>query len=73
MTLKLNDNLKYRKFISWKESKNVLSYGVHRDVGWEQAMCVDNPNLNIHCYDPTPDSVELFETNFNFNQVHSIL
>ena len=22
-----------------KESKNVLSYGVHRDVGWEQA-CV---------------------------------
>ena len=49
-----------------KESKNVLSYGVHRDVGWEQAMCVDNRNLNIHCYDPTPDSVKLFETNFNF-------
>ena len=49
-----------------KESKNVLSYGVHRDVGWEQAMWVDNRNLNIHCYDPTPDSVKLFETNFNF-------
>ena len=31
-----------------KESKNVLSYGVHRDVGWEQAMCVDNQNLNIN-------------------------
>ena len=29
-------------------------------------MCVDNRNLNIHCYDPTPDSVKLFETNFNF-------
>ena len=49
-----------------KESKNVLSYGVHRDVGWEQAMCVDNQNLNIHCYDPTPDSVNLFATNFNY-------
>jgi FkbM family methyltransferase len=47
-----------------KESKNVLSLGVHRDVGFEQTMCVDNPNLNIHCYDPTPDSVKLFETNF---------
>ncbi len=49
-----------------KESKNVLSYGVHRDVGWEQAMCIDNQNLNIHCYDPTPDSVNLFATNFNY-------
>jgi len=48
-----------------KESKNVLSLGVHRDVGFEQAMCNDNPNLNIHCYDPTPDSVKLFETNFD--------
>ena len=49
-----------------KESKNVVSYGVHRDVGWEQAMCIDNQNLNIHCYDPTPDSVNLFATNFNY-------
>jgi len=47
-----------------KESKNVLSLGVHRDVGWEQSMLKDNPNMNIHCYDPTPDSVKLFETNF---------
>ena len=47
-----------------KESTNVLSLGVHRDVGWEQAMLQDNPNMNIHCYDPTPDSVRLFETNF---------
>ena len=47
-----------------KESNNVLSLGVHRDVGWEQAMLQDNPNMNIHCYDPTPDSVKLFETNF---------
>ena len=27
-----------------KESKNVLSLGVHRDVGWEQSMLKDNPN-----------------------------
>ena len=47
-----------------KESTNVLSLGVHRDVGFEQAMLQDNPKLNIHCYDPTPDSVKLFETNF---------
>ena len=47
-----------------KENNNVLSLGVHRDVGWEQAMLQDNPNMNIHCYDPTPDSVKLFETNF---------
>ena len=31
-----------------KESTNVLSLGVHRDVGFEQAMLKDNPNLNIH-------------------------
>ena len=49
-----------------KESTNVLSLGVHTDVGFEQKMLLDNPNLNIHCYDPTPDSVELFETNFNY-------
>ena len=48
-----------------KNSTNVLSLGVHRDVGFEQAMCADNPNLNIHCYDPTPDSVELFKTSFS--------
>lgn len=47
-----------------KDSRNVLSLGVHRDVGWEQAMLQDNPNMNIHCYDPTPDSVRLFEGNF---------
>ena len=47
-----------------KESKNVLSLGVHRDVGWEQSMLQDNPNMNIHLYDPTPDSVKLWETNF---------
>ena len=47
-----------------KDSTNVLSLGVHRDVGWEQAMLQDNPNMNIHCYDPTPDSVKLFEKNF---------
>ena len=47
-----------------KESTNVLSLGVHRDVGWEQSMLQDNPNMNIHLYDPTPDSVKLWETNF---------
>ena len=46
------------------ESKNVLSLGVHRDVGWEQSMLRDNSNMNIHCYDPTPDSIKLFETDF---------
>ena len=47
-----------------RESKNVLSLGVHRDVGWEQSMLRDNSNMNIHCYDPTPDSIKLFETDF---------
>ena len=47
-----------------RESKNVLSLGVHRDVGWEQSMLKDNSNMNIHCYDPTPDSIKLFETDF---------
>lgn len=47
-----------------RESKNVLSLGVHRDVGWEQAMLQDNHKLNIHCFDPTPDSVHLFEQEF---------
>ena len=45
-------------------SKNVLSLGVHRDVGWEQSMLQDNHKLNIHCFDPTPDSVHLFEQEF---------
>ena len=45
-------------------SKNVLSFGVHRDVGWEQAMLGDNSNMNMHLYDPTPDSVHLFEQEF---------
>jgi len=49
-----------------KESKNVLSLGVHRDVGFEQAMCMYNQKLNIHLYDPTPDSVKLFESDFAF-------
>ena len=44
-----------------KESKNVLSLGVHRDVGWVQSMLEDNPNLNIHLYDPTPDTIKLWE------------
>ena len=44
-----------------KESKNVLSLGVHRDVGWEQSMLEDNPNMNIHLYDPTPDTVKMWE------------
>ena len=47
-----------------KQSKNVLSLGVHRDVGWEQSMLRDNANLNIHCYDPTPDTVRLFKEDF---------
>ena len=46
------------------ESKNVLSYGVHRDVGFEQEMCELNPNLNVHLYDPTPDTVKMWEGNF---------
>lgn len=47
-----------------KSSRNVLSFGVHRDVGFEQAMCDINPSLNIHCYDPTPDTVEMFKGEF---------
>jgi len=47
-----------------KESKNVLSYGVHRDVGFEQEMCELNPDLNVHCYDPTPDTVKMWEGDF---------
>ena len=43
-----------------KESKNVLSLGVHRDVGWEQSMLEDNPNMNIHLYDYT-DTVKMWE------------
>ena len=43
-----------------RESTNVLSLGVHRDVGFEQAMLLDNANLNIHCYDPTPDTCLLY-------------
>ena len=43
-----------------KDSRNVLSFGVHRDVGFEQAMCDANPGLNIHCYDPTPATVKMF-------------
>ena len=44
-----------------ENSKNVLSFGVHRDTNFEQGICVDNQNLKINCYDPTPDSVTLFE------------
>jgi FkbM family methyltransferase len=47
-----------------KESKNVLSFGIHRDVRWEQAIIRDNPDLNVHLYDPTPDSVRLFNMEF---------
>ena len=47
-----------------EQSTNVLSYGVHRDVGFEQEMCELNPNLNIHLYDPTPDTVKMWEGNF---------
>ena len=47
-----------------RSSKNVLSYGVHRDVGFEQEMCELNPNLNVHLYDPTPDTVKMWEGNF---------
>ena len=58
-----------------RESKNVLSLGVHRDVGWEQSMLRDNSNMNIHCYDPTPDSIKLFETDFygkNNMELHQV-
>ena len=27
-------------------------------------MLKDNSNLNIHCYDPTPDTVRLFKEDF---------
>ncbi len=47
-----------------EQSTNVLSYGVHRDVGFEQEMCELNPNLNIHLYDPTPDTIKMWEGNF---------
>ena len=47
-----------------RESKNVLSLGVHRDVGWEQAMLQDNHKLNFHLFDPTPDSIHMFEQEF---------
>jgi len=51
-----------------KSSKSVLSYGVHKDVRFEQAMLDENPHLDIHCFDPTPDSIRLFETNFNHKE-----
>jgi len=47
-----------------EQSTNVLSYGVHRDVGFEQEMCELNPNLNIHLYDPTPDTIKMWEGSF---------
>lgn len=47
-----------------KESKRVLSYGVHRDVKFEQTILDENSNLEVHLFDPTPDSIKLFETNF---------
>ena len=47
-----------------KQTLNVLSLGVHRDVGFEQEMLRDNIDMNIHLYDPTPDSVHLFEQEF---------
>ena len=59
---------KYKNYwlpeLTVKDSTNVLSLGVHRDVGFEQAMLLDNPNLNIHCYDPTPDTVQMFKEDF---------
>ena len=47
-----------------KQATKVYSFGVHRDVRFEQRLCLDNNTLEIKCYDPTPDSVKLFETNF---------
>lgn len=67
----LNHNFKTYKNYALPEdlvqkSKNVLAFGAHRDVGFEQEICNQNPFLNIHEFDPTPDSVELFKTDFPF-------
>ena len=45
-----------------KESTKVYSFGVHRDVRFEQRLCLDNNSLEIKCYDPTPDTITFFET-----------
>ena len=37
-----------------KESSRVLSFGVGGDVSFEKLICLDNPNLEIKLFDPTP-------------------
>ena len=51
-----------------KESTKVYSFGVHRDVRFEQRLCLDNNSLEIKCYDPTPDTITFFETDFMFKK-----
>ena len=37
-----------------KSSKTVLSFGVGGDVSFEKLMCLDNPDLIVRIFDPTP-------------------
>ena len=51
-----------------KQATKVYSFGVHRDVRFEQRLCLDNKTLEIKCYDPTPDTVKFFQEDFMFKQ-----
>jgi len=40
-----------------KESSRVLSFGVGADVNFEKLICLDNQNLDVRIFDPTPWTV----------------
>lgn len=44
-----------------RECNNVLSFGVHKDVKFEQAILSFKQDLNVHLFDPTPETVEFFK------------
>jgi len=43
-----------------RNATNVLSFGVLKDIRFEQALLEMNPNLNIHLFDPTPKTINWF-------------
>ena len=49
-----------------RDSTVVYSFGVHTDVRFEQALCTDNSNIQIKCYDPTPSTVDFFKEDFQY-------
>tara|TARA_R100000030_G_scaffold91214_1_gene76196 strand:- start:232 stop:1044 length:813 start_codon:yes stop_codon:yes gene_type:complete len=44
-----------------KQTKNVISFGVGGDVGFEKQLAYDNDELKVNLYDPTPRSVALIK------------